>query len=101
MCGHDLHVVEVESNLQVRLLRRHLPTQTKPGSTICLDSDSGTFLTRSRTTDSLEVVLHLAQLGHDGDRVRLAGCLLDGGVLFPLSDENILEASGKYLPAAA
>jgi hypothetical protein len=36
---------------------------------------------RPRTTDSLEVVLHLAQLGHDGDGVGLAGGLLDLGVL--------------------
>jgi hypothetical protein len=33
--------------------------------------------------DSLEVVLHLAQLGHDGDGVGLAGGLLDLRVLGP------------------
>ena len=34
-----------------------------------------------RTADSLEAVLHLAQLGHDGDGVSLAGSLLDLRVL--------------------
>lgn len=36
---------------------------------------------RPRTTDSLEVVLHLAQLGHDGDGVGFAGGLLDLRIL--------------------
>lgn len=31
--------------------------------------------------DSLEVVLHLAQFGHDGNGIRLARHLLDHGIL--------------------
>lgn len=36
------------------------------------------------TTYSLEVVLHLAQLGHDGDRLLLSRNLEDLGVLISL-----------------
>lgn len=45
----------------------------------------GDSLTRFRTTDSLEVVFHLAKLGHDGDGVCLASGLLDLRVLVAVS----------------
>ena len=49
----------------------------------------GDSLARFRTTDSLEVVLHLAKLGHDGDRICLASGLLDLRVLIAVSAGRI------------
>ena len=56
---------------------------------------------RRAAADSLEVVLHLAQLGHDGDGVRLAGSLLDLRVLSLLSAAAEITAREDILPEAS
>lgn len=53
-----------------------------------------------RQPNSLEVVLQLAQLGHNGDRVRLAGGFLNLGVLLRVSQptkNSIPPTLGSYL----
>ncbi len=56
----------------------------------------------AQDADSLEAVLHLAQLGHDGDGVSLAGGLLDLWVLIAhVSQPQRSHSARAVLPEAS